>query len=112
MSYRHPSLAFVAISRSGIRAIKESWSPYVVDGRREHAAILRRTDVARRGRRLEYFTVAWNTLEGLMAVVAGAIAGSISLVGFGIDSFIEVTSGAALWWRPFFSLPSAAPISP
>lgn len=34
-----------------------------------------------------------------MALVAGAIAGSISLVGFGVDSFIEVTSGAALLWR-------------
>src|SRR5690348_13813733 len=35
-------------------------------------------------------------LEGLVAVVAGALAGSISLVGFGIDSFIEVTSGSVL----------------
>ena len=34
-----------------------------------------------------------------MAVIAGAIAGSISLVGFGIDSFIEVTSGSVLLWR-------------
>ena len=34
-----------------------------------------------------------------MAVVVGAIAGSISLVGFGIDSFIEVTSGSVLLWR-------------
>lgn len=55
-------------------------------------AIMERTVVVRRGRRLEYFTVAWNTLEGLVAVIAGAIAGSISLVGFGVDSFIEVTS--------------------
>ena len=52
-----------------------------------------------RGRRLEYFTIAWNTLEGLIAIAAGVIAGSISLVGFGVDSFIEVTSGAALLWR-------------
>jgi len=58
-----------------------------------------RTSLARRGRRLEYFTIAWNVLEGLVAVVAGMVAGSISLVGFGIDSFIEVTSGAALLWR-------------
>jgi divalent metal cation (Fe/Co/Zn/Cd) transporter len=62
-------------------------------------AIMERTVVVRRGRRLEYFTVAWNGLEGLVAVIAGALAGSISLVGFGIDSFIEVTSGAALLWR-------------
>jgi divalent metal cation (Fe/Co/Zn/Cd) transporter len=52
-----------------------------------------------RGQRLEYFTIAWNTLEGLVAVIAGAVAGSISLVGFGIDSFIEVTSGSVLLWR-------------
>jgi divalent metal cation (Fe/Co/Zn/Cd) transporter len=62
-------------------------------------ALLERTAVVRHGRRLEYFTIAWNGLEGLVAVVAGAIAGSISLVGFGIDSFIEVTSGSVLLWR-------------
>ena len=63
------------------------------------SAILERPAAVRRGRRLEYFTIGWNALEGLVAVVAGAIAGSISLVGFGIDSFIEVTSGSVLLWR-------------
>jgi len=62
-------------------------------------AVLERTTIVRRGQRLEYFTIAWNLLEGLAAVVAGAMAGSISLVGFGIDSFIEVTSGSVLLWR-------------
>src|SRR6266705_5536394 len=62
-------------------------------------AVLERAAVVCRGRRLEHFTIAWNCLEGLVAVVAGAIAGSISLVGFGIDSFIEVTSGSVLLWR-------------
>ena len=61
-------------------------------------ATTRRT-VAKRGKQLEYFTIAWNSLEGLVAVIAGAFAGSISLVGFGFDSFIEVTSGATLLWR-------------
>src|SRR5437762_10231182 len=60
---------------------------------------LNRQVVAERGKRIEYFTIAWNSLEGLVAVVAGGVAGSISLVGFGIDSFIEVTSGATLLWR-------------
>src|SRR5262245_7993197 len=58
-----------------------------------------RTALAKRGPRLAYFTIAWNSLEGLVAIGAGAVAGSISLVGFGVDSFIEVTSGAALLWR-------------
>src|SRR5579862_4923419 len=58
-----------------------------------------RQAIAHRGRRLEYFTIAWNSLEGLIAVGAGAAAGSISLVGFGVDSFIEVSSGSALLWR-------------
>jgi divalent metal cation (Fe/Co/Zn/Cd) transporter len=58
-----------------------------------------RARLARRGRRLEYFTIGWNSLEGLIAIGAGVVAGSISLVGFGVDSFIEVTSGAALLWR-------------
>jgi len=62
-------------------------------------AVLQRRLVALRGRRLEYFTIAWNALEGLVAVVAGVFAASISLVGFGIDSFIEVTSGSVLLWR-------------
>jgi divalent metal cation (Fe/Co/Zn/Cd) transporter len=63
------------------------------------SVVLERGAIVQRGRRLEYFTIAWNTLEGLVAIAAGAIAGSVSLVGFGIDSFIEVTSGAALLWR-------------
>src|ERR1700676_1430830 len=61
--------------------------------------ILERPAAVLRGRRLEYFTVVWNTLEGAVAVVAGIVAGSISLVDFGIDSFIEVTSGSVLLWR-------------
>ncbi len=63
------------------------------------SAVLGRALTVRRGRRLEYFTIAWNIVEGLVALITGVIAGSISLVGFGIDSFIEVTSGSVLLWR-------------
>jgi divalent metal cation (Fe/Co/Zn/Cd) transporter len=58
-----------------------------------------RTAFLVRGRKLEYFTVGWNAIEGVVAVVSGVIAGSIALVGFGLDSFIEVTSGLTLLWR-------------
>ena len=58
-----------------------------------------RLAAVQQGKRLEYFTIAWNSLEGIIAVAAGILAGSISLVGFGVDSFIEMTSGAALLWR-------------
>jgi divalent metal cation (Fe/Co/Zn/Cd) transporter len=58
-----------------------------------------RAALVRRGIRLEYFTIAYNSLEGLIALVAGFLAASIALVGFGFDSIIEVTSGAALLWR-------------
>ena len=61
--------------------------------------VLDRHAIADRGKRLEYFTIGWNTLEGIVSVIAGAFAGSISLVGFGLDSFIEVASGIALLWR-------------
>lgn len=60
-----------------------------------------RASLVRRGRRLEYFTIVWNLLEGAIAILSGLIAGSIALVGFGFDSLIEVTSGAALLWRLF-----------
>lgn len=56
-------------------------------------------DAARHGRRLEYLTIGWNSLEAVVAVTAGVLAGSISLVGFGVDSVIEVSSGAILLWR-------------
>jgi len=52
-----------------------------------------------RGIRLEYLTVGWNVLEGSIAIVAGSIAGSVALVGFGLDSAIESSSGAVLLWR-------------
>jgi divalent metal cation (Fe/Co/Zn/Cd) transporter len=58
-----------------------------------------RQDLVLRGQRLEYFTIGYNSLEGLVSIIAGAIAGSVSLIGFGLDSIIEVTSGVALLWR-------------
>lgn len=64
-----------------------------------------RADAIRRGRLLEYFTITWNLLEGIISVGAGLIAGSIALVGFGFDSFIESLSGGALLWRLHLDAP-------
>jgi divalent metal cation (Fe/Co/Zn/Cd) transporter len=63
------------------------------------ASVGARDAYIRRGTRLEYFTLAYNSLEGLISIVAGLFAGSVSLIGFGFDSLIEVTSGGALLWR-------------
>src|SRR2546426_8571039 len=48
---------------------------------------------------LEYGTVGWNVIEGLVAVAAALSSGSIALLGFGVDSFVETASGAILIWR-------------
>jgi divalent metal cation (Fe/Co/Zn/Cd) transporter len=61
--------------------------------------IARSTDAVRRGRRLEYLTLAWNSLEALASIIAGLLAGSIALIGFGLDSVIECFSGGVLLWR-------------
>ncbi len=58
-----------------------------------------RAPLVARARRLEYFTIIWNCLECLIAIGSGLLAGSIALVGFGIDSLIESASGAVLLWR-------------
>jgi divalent metal cation (Fe/Co/Zn/Cd) transporter len=49
--------------------------------------------------RLEYLTVGWNVLEGVIAVSAALLAGSVALLGFGIDSFVESAAGGVMIWR-------------
>ncbi len=48
---------------------------------------------------LSYFTVGYNILEGIASVLAGSLAGSIALLGFGLDSFVESFSGSIMIWR-------------
>lgn len=52
-----------------------------------------------RALRLSYFTVGYNVLEGVASIATGALAGSVALVGFGLDSFIESVSGGVMIWR-------------
>lgn len=60
---------------------------------------LDRDDAVRRATLLNRMTIGWNVVEGLIAVSAGIAAGSVSLVGFGIDSGVEVSAALALAWR-------------
>jgi divalent metal cation (Fe/Co/Zn/Cd) transporter len=48
---------------------------------------------------LSYITVVYNILEGIVSVIVGALTGSVALVGFGLDSFIESLSGSVMVWR-------------
>jgi cation diffusion facilitator family transporter len=59
----------------------------------------RRPEQVRAALRLEYLTVGWNVLEGAVALVAAMLAGSIALLGFGVDSLVETASGGILIWR-------------
>jgi cation diffusion facilitator family transporter len=59
----------------------------------------RREQLHRWGLRLEWFTVTWNVVEAFVAIGVGVVVGSVALVGFGVDSGIEVISAVALLWR-------------
>jgi divalent metal cation (Fe/Co/Zn/Cd) transporter len=61
--------------------------------------VVERQAVIRRGINLSYLTVLYNSLEAIGSLAAGLMAGSVSLVGFGVDSVIEVTSSLAAQWR-------------
>ena len=66
---------------------------------RDVVAVAERARLQRRGTFLEWFTVTWNLLEAAVALTAGVVAGSVALIGFGIDSGIEVVAASALLWR-------------
>ena len=53
----------------------------------------------RRGLQLEYVTLGYNVVEAIVAIGSGAVAGSLALLSFGIDSVLEVSSGVVMIWR-------------
>jgi len=57
------------------------------------------SDLPRRAKRLAWATVTWNITEALVAVLAGAAAGSVALIGFGLDSTVEVMSALVILWQ-------------
>src|SRR5947207_13072462 len=52
----------------------------------------------RAGRRVEYFSIAWTSLEAVIGVTVGIVACSVASIGFGADSIIEVASSCVLLW--------------
>ena len=68
----------------------------------------RKEKLHRRGLWLEWFTVAWNVVEAVVAIGVGLVVGSVALVGFGVDSGIEVISAVALLWRLYRAGPNAS----
>ncbi len=55
--------------------------------------------LSHRARRLAWATIGWNVIEAVVAIVAGAVANSVALVGFGLDSTVEVLSAFAIVWQ-------------
>ena len=82
-------LTLIAAGRSG-PYIKRS---FVV--RRALRMLPSRPLLVRRGLWLNYLTLAHNTVEAIVSIAAGVVAGSVALVGFGVDSGIEVTASVA-----------------
>jgi divalent metal cation (Fe/Co/Zn/Cd) transporter len=58
-----------------------------------------RIPLIREAFRLEWFTIAWMTVEAVVAIGAGVTAGSLVLLAFGLDSVIELASAGVLMWR-------------
>ena len=58
-----------------------------------------RPALVRRGLALNWITIAYNVVEAVVAIGAGVVSGSVALLGFGLDSVIEVTASGAAQWR-------------
>ena len=76
-------------------------------GRRSPLTADRRAALGRRSLHLAYATAGYNLLEGVIAVTAGAAASSTALLGFGLDSFIEVSSALVVIWQFRSRIPQA-----
>ena len=62
-------------------------------------ALPRRKVLRRRIRIIVAITITWNVIEAIVALLAGAAASSVALIGFGLDSIVEVLSAAAVAWQ-------------
>jgi divalent metal cation (Fe/Co/Zn/Cd) transporter len=71
----------------------------MTDTKRPELSDTDRAALVRRGIWLSYATIAYNSLEAIGSLIAGLLAGSVALVGFGVDSVIEVMASLAAQWR-------------
>ncbi len=67
----------------------------------------RRRHLGRRAQLLAGASVTWNVIEAVIAIAAGVVAGSIALIGFGLDSIVEVSSGLIILWQFRHPLPES-----
>ena len=67
----------------------------------------RRQQLSRRAQLLAAASVSYNVIEAVIAITAGLVAGSIALVGFGLDSIVEVSSGLIILWQFRHPLPES-----
>lgn len=63
------------------------------------SALAERPALLRRAFQLAYLTVGWNVVEGVIGITAALAAGSVALLAFGIDSFVESASASVVLWR-------------
>jgi divalent metal cation (Fe/Co/Zn/Cd) transporter len=79
-------------------------------GTHNHATAVSGEDRRRYGRRAQLLagaSVAYNAVEAVIAIAAGLIAGSVALVGFGLDSIVEISSGLIILWQFRHPLPES-----
>jgi cation diffusion facilitator family transporter len=85
--------------RKSVKRYRGTWRRKAKRGINDHHILAKTMTPHKKALLSEYFTVVWNVIEGIVAIAAGVVAGSIALVGFGLDSYIEVASGLVLIWR-------------
>lgn len=73
----------------------------------EHVTLVDRAALGRRAKLLAILSVTYNLIEGVIAIAAGIAAGSVALVGFGLDSAVEVSSGLIILWQFSHRIPES-----
>ena len=92
-------IEFVSGQRAGGDKVDTCCAPAAATPTPSETTASRRSLLTRRVRLLVAATITYNLIEGIVAITAGAVASSVALIGFGLDSLVEVTSAAAVAWQ-------------